>query len=249
MATINKVKQAIQNKTKAYGMVLTWPSPQIIELVGTLGFDYVQIDGEHGAFDLVDVEEACRTAELVGLTLIARVPNIESSTINQFLDRGVQGIIGPHISNKADAEQLVRASCFGPMGERSFGGGRGVHFGLRKNDRPGYYAEANRQMLVGAMLEDRASMDNLDDIMAVPGIDFFYIGMNDFSQGHGYPGGADAPEVLKARAEAFERVHAAGKLMREDFIVETTSIEMIINGAKKVTDKRSQDREAAKGGK
>ncbi len=242
---INKVKQAIQNKTKAYGMVLNWPSPQIIEIVGTLGFDFVQIDGEHGAFDLVDIEEACRAAELVGITLIARVPGIESRTVNQFLDRGVQGIIGPHISNKADAEQLVRASKFGPMGERSFGGGRGVHFGLRKDNRPEYYAEANRQMLVGAMLEDRASMDNLDEIMAVPGIDFFYIGMNDFAQGHGYPGGTDAPEVLAAREEAFKRVHAAGHLMREDFIVEVHAIGMVIAGAKSIIDQRNKDRAAA----
>ena len=244
---INKIKQAIRSGTKAYGMVLNWPSPQIIELVGTLGFDFVQIDGEHGAFDLCDVEEACRTAELVDLTLIARVPNIESSTINQFLDRGVQGIVGPHISGRADAEQLVRATLFGPMGERSFGGGRGVHFGLRKDNRPQYYAEANNQMLIGAMLEDKASMDDLDDIMSVPGIDFFYIGMNDFAQGHGYPGGTDAPAVLEARAEAFRRVHAAGRLMREDFIVEMHAIEMIIAGAKKVTERRSKDREQAKG--
>ena len=243
---MNKLKQAIANKTKAYGMVLNWPSPQIIEIVGTLGFDFVQIDGEHGAFDLCDVEEACRAAELVGITLIARVPNIESSTINQFLDRGVQGIVGPHISSKADAEQLVRASMFGPMGERSFGGGRGVHFGLRKENRPQYYADANSQMIVGAMLEDKSSMDDLDGIMSVPGIDFFYIGMNDFAQGHGYPGATDAPVVLAARAEAFRRVHEAGRLMREDFMVEIHAIEMVTAGVKKVTDRRARDREEAK---
>ncbi len=244
---INKIKQAIRERTKAYGMVLNWPSPQIIELVGTLGFDFVQIDGEHGAFDQAEIEEACRTAELMDITLIARVPNIESSTINRFLDRGVQGIVGPHISSKADAEQLVRASLFGPVGDRSFGGGRGVHFGLRKENRPQYYADANSQMVVGAMLEDKAAMDDLDGIMSVPGIDFFYIGMNDFAQGHGYPGGTDAPVVLAARAEAFRRVHAAGHLMREDFMVEMHAIEMVIAGAKKVTDRRAKDREETKG--
>lgn len=118
-----------------------------------------------------------------------------------------------------------------------------MHFGLRKDNRPQYYADANSQMLVGAMLEDKASMDDLDGIMSVPGIDFFYIGMNDFAQGHGYPGGTDAPAVLAARAEAFSRVHAAGQLMREDFMVEMHAIEMIIAGAKKVTDRRAKDRE------
>lgn len=242
MAIPNKVKIAIREKRRACGLVLTWPSADIVEILGAhLDFDYIQIDGEHGAFNLAEVEEACRAADMVGMTPIARVPNILPSTINQFLDRGVRGIVAPHISTKEEAERLVRACYFGPKGERSFGGGRGVDFGLIKKNRPEYYEEANRQMLVGIMLEDRAAIDNIDDLLSVEGIDFFYFGMNDFSQGMGYPGRPDAPEVLQARTETIKRIHAAGRLMREDFTNEMNLMDVIVAGVKKITDRRAQE--------
>jgi 2-keto-3-deoxy-L-rhamnonate aldolase RhmA len=237
---VNKVKKALLEGGKAFGLILSWPQPQTVEIVGKLGMDYIQIDGEHGAFTLREIEETCRAAELHGMTVIARIPNIQSSTINQFLDRGVQGVIAPHISTRADAEQVVKSVYFGPKGDRSFGSARGVDFALTKKDRPAYFAESNRQMLVGVMLEDRASIDNLDEIMAVPGIDFLYIGMNDFAQGLGFPGEADHPEVLRHRDETFARVHAAGHKMREDFVVELGSKEMVISGTKKVFEKKAQ---------
>ena len=67
-------------------------------MVGILGFDYIFIDGEHGVFNLSEIEQMCIAADGLGLTPIARVPNIHPSTILRFLDRGVMGIIGPHIS-------------------------------------------------------------------------------------------------------------------------------------------------------
>lgn len=71
---------------------------------------------------LIQIEELCRTVETVGITPIARVPDIGSSTILRYLDRGVKGIIGPYVASKADAEQLVKACYFGPLGERSLAG-------------------------------------------------------------------------------------------------------------------------------
>lgn len=237
----NKVKRAAVSGGKSYGFILTIPAPQIVEILGRLNFDFVQIDGEHGLFDMKDIEHVCRTADLAGMTPIARVPDLSSITINRFLDRGVRGIIGPHISSREDAEQLVRASYFGPMGDRSFGDGRGVQYAVRKGDLVRFYQETNEETLVGAMLENRAAVDNLDEILAVPGIDFFYIGMNDFSQGLGYPGQPDHPEVLRIRDETVARIHAAGRLLREDFLVEMRTNELLLAGAKRIADQRTQN--------
>jgi 2-keto-3-deoxy-L-rhamnonate aldolase RhmA len=244
MIRVNKVKQAAMSRTKAYGFVLSWPAPQMVEILGTLGMDYVQIDGEHGLFSLQDVEETCRAAELYGMTPIARIPNIQSSTILQYIDRGVKGIIAPHVSNRQDAQAVVNAAYFGPIGDRSLGSARGAGFQLWEEDGREYYAESNKQMLVGVMLEDRESLEKLDEIMAVPGVDFLYIGMNDFSQGLGFPGQPDHPEVLKARDEIFARVHGAGKLMREDIVVEISSAKLVSAGAKKVLEARQKDHAA-----
>src|ERR1700719_1770017 len=107
------------------------------------------------------------------------------------------GILGPHIATEADARQLARACYFGPLGERSFGANRGTDYNAGIADKAAYYREANEQMLVCALLEDAAVLDNLDTILSVPGIDLYSIGPNDFAQSLGYPGQPDHPEVIK----------------------------------------------------
>jgi HpcH/HpaI aldolase/citrate lyase family len=124
----NRVKAAMRGGRKAYGYNLSFPSPWVIDILGKLDFDFVFIDGEHGPFGLDQLEDLCRTAERHNVTTIARVPDIGSSTILRYLDRGIMGILGPHIATEADARQLVRACYFGPLGERSFGANRGTDY-------------------------------------------------------------------------------------------------------------------------
>ena len=215
----NRVKQAIKEGRTAIGYRLVFPSPWIVEVLGRLDFDYVWIDGEHGPFSLDQIEDICRTAEGVGATPIARVPDIGSSTILRFLDRGVQGIIGPHIATKSDAEQLVNACLFGPEGERSFGGNRGSEYAeIADDEKLEFYRSANKNMLVGALLEDKRVIKELDDILSVPGIDYFDIGHNDFAQSIGYPGESHRQEVQDAMQGIYGRVRGAGARLGIDFM-------------------------------
>jgi len=216
MTKPNRIKAAMRAGRKAYGYGMVFPSPWVIEIMGKLDFDYVFIDGEHGPFGLDQLEHLCRTAELYNVTPFARVPDIGSSTILRYLDRGVMGVLGPHIATEADARQLVRACYFGPLGERSFGGNRGTLYNAMIPDKAAYYREANAQMLVCALLEDKAVLDNLDAVLAVPGIDMFSIGPNDFAQSLGYPGQPDHPEVKKTMQEITRRIQQAGKTMQLD---------------------------------
>src|ERR1700747_1949963 len=128
MKQSNRVKAAMRAGRKAYGYNLFFPSPWVIDILGKLDFDFVFIDGEHGPFGLDQLEDLCRTAERYNLTTIARVPDIGSSTILRYTDRGIMGILAPHIATEADASQLVRACYFGPLGERSFGANRGTDY-------------------------------------------------------------------------------------------------------------------------
>jgi len=152
----NRVKAARRAGRKAYGYNLSFPSPWVIDILGKLDFDFVFIDGEHGPFGLDQLEDLCRTAERHNLTTIARVPDIGSSTILRYLDRGIMGILGPHIATEADARQLVRACYFGPLGERSFGANRGTDYNAGIADKAAYYREANEQMLVSGSRQDNA---------------------------------------------------------------------------------------------
>ena len=216
MEQANRVKDAMRAGRPAYGYNLSFPSPWVIDILGRLDFDFVFIDGEHGPFGLEALEDLCRTAERYGVTPIARVPDIGASTILRYLDRGIMGIVGPHIATAADARQLVRACHFSPLGERSFGANRGTGYNAGIADMAAYLRAANERMLVCALLEDVAVLDNLDAILAVKGIDLFGIGPNDFAQSLGFPGEPEHPEVVAKMGEIARRIRAAGGVMQVD---------------------------------
>ena len=230
----NQIKAAMRAGRKAYGYTLSFPSPWVIDILGQIDFDYVFIDGEHGPFDLTQLEDLCRTAERHNVTTMARVPDIGSSTILRYLDRGIRGILGPHIATEADARQLVRACYFGPVGERSFGGNRGTNYNAGIPDKAAYYRDANEQMLVCALLEDAVVLNNLDAILSVPGIDLYSIGPNDFAQSLGYPGQPDHPEVVKTMQDLTHRIHQAGRTMQSDVMQGAWVSDMLLDAGRRI---------------
>jgi 2-keto-3-deoxy-L-rhamnonate aldolase RhmA len=144
------------------------------------------------------------------------------------------GILGPHIATEADTGQLVRACYFGPLGERSFGANRGTDYNAGIADKAAYYREANEQMLVCALLEDVAVLDNLDTILSVPGIDLYSIGPNDFAQSLGYPGHPDHPEVAKTMQEITRRIRQAGRTMQADVMQGAWVSDMLLDAGRRI---------------
>ena len=236
---VNNIFAKNREGKKGLGLGLVYPSAESIELVGMLGgFDYINLDGEHGLFSPESIDAMVRAADGYGLTVTARVPNLMSSTINQFLDRGVIGVLGPHVDTAEQAKQLVDACRFVPQGQRSWGGGRGTFYndgGLI--DQPGlkrteYMELANENMLVMAQLETATAFSNLDEILEVDGIDAFAWGSNDLAQSMGLPGQPDHPEVKAAEASVEERIHAAGRKMSTDISSAVNLPELILSGAR-----------------
>ena len=241
MATyrVNNIFAKNREGKKGLGLGLVYPSAESIELVGMLGgFDYINLDGEHGLFSPESIDAMVRAADGYGLTVTARVPNLMSSTINQYLDRGVIGVLGPHVDTAEQAKQLVDACRFVPEGQRSWGGGRGTFYndgGLI--DQPGlqrteYMELANKEMLVMAQLETATAFANLDEILEVDGIDAFAWGSNDLAQSMGLPGQPDHPDVKAAEASVQERIHAAGRKMSSDISSAINVPELILSGAR-----------------
>ena len=161
-------------------------------------------------------EDLCRTAESDDVTTIARVPDIGSSTILRYLDRGIMGILGPHIATKADARQLVQACYFGLLKRAVIRCKPGYDYNAGIAGKASYYAEANEQMLVCALLEDVAALDNLDAILSVPGIDLYSIGPNDLR-------GRFRSAQKDQRFESVKRVGTASGCPQRARILSTTS--------------------------
>lgn len=228
---VNNVVAKMKAGQKAYGCGFSFASPTLIELAGRAGLDFVSFDSEHGPFTIDMLDDLCRFADMAGLTPMARVPDIESATILRFLDRGVMGITGPHITNGARARQLADACRYAPRGHRSFGSGRGAYFGDFPSG-PDYMAHANANILVIAQLEDVESLDNIDDILAVDGIDLFASGAQDIAQSMGLQGQPNHPDVQRFEATVRDAVHAAGRRMADDVMVSMRADRLFLDGAR-----------------
>ena len=227
----NSVVEKMKRDEIAYGINLSFHSTTLVELAGRVGFEFVMFDAEHGPFTPPDIDDLCRVADMAGLTPMARVPSIDESTILRFLDRGIMGIVGPHITTAERAQQLADACRYVPRGRRSFGSGRGAYFG-DFDSGPAYMEHFNNNVLVMAQLEDVEVLDNIDGILAVEGIDVYASGAQDIAQSMGLPGQPNHPRVKEFEATVAERVHAAGKKTSADVMVAARAANLFLDGAR-----------------
>lgn len=197
----------------ALGCSVMIPSPQMVEMLAHAGFDWVLIDLEHGTIGLESAELMVMAAEAAGITPIARPRSHAGADIAAVLDRGAMGVQVPHVNTADDARAAVAAARFGPGDRRGLAAGTrpdGYGLGARMAE---YVARANAEILVCVQLEHRAALQHVDEILAVEGVDVFFIGPSDLSQSMGHPGNAAAPEVAAAIGMLRERILAAGKCL------------------------------------
>lgn len=213
----NAVKHAAASGAAIRGIHLTFPATAVIEVLASESLDFVYIDGEHGCFDWRDIELMCITAERHGLTPIARIPDPSSATITRFLDRGVRGIVVPHVESTDDAERVIEAAYFAPAGARSFGAGRPEYW-ENGADRAAYMTACNAAVSVCMMIETIDALRLAGNIARVPGVDYLSFGLLDLAQSLGHPGEASHPDVQQAVTQCTGRIHEVGKRVREDFM-------------------------------
>jgi 2-keto-3-deoxy-L-rhamnonate aldolase RhmA len=192
----NKLKKAIRAKTLALGMFVNAGSPALVEWMAYAGIDFVTIEMVHTAFGLETVQNLVRTAKAHGITPLVRVPEINPSLILRVLDIGAEGITIPGLRSKQEAIQAVRAIKYPPEGER------GAHIppavrasGEKASD---YTRRANEETIVNLVCETRESVNNIEEILSVAGIDLINIGPGDLSLSLGLPGQYDHPQVVGA---------------------------------------------------
>lgn len=178
------------------------------ELLGHAGFDSVTVDMQHGMFDFTQVLPMLQALSATPAVPVVRVPWNDTAVIMHVLDAGAYGVICPMINNRAEAERLVAACRYAPVGMRSYGPARGLLFG-----GPDYFDHANAEIVVFAMIETIDGINNLDDILATPGLDGVYIGPNDLALVLGARPGTDLTEPkcidtiahILARAQAHQK--------------------------------------------
>jgi 4-hydroxy-2-oxoheptanedioate aldolase len=198
----NAVKEKLKNGEKVLGSFIGIYSPNLVEIMGYSGFDFVVIDDEHGAFSHSELENMIRTAESVNVVPIVRV-SYDNSSIQKALDRGAKGIQVPMVNTKEDAERAVRKAKFPPRGTRGAAySHRAARFG--KDSGEEFLDASDENILVIPHIETLAAAENFKEIISVEGIDAAFIGTTDLSVNMGYKSeGPKHPEVQKVVSKLY----------------------------------------------
>jgi 4-hydroxy-2-oxoheptanedioate aldolase len=207
---MNNLKKLLAEGKRTTNGWISIPSSFAAEIYAAQGFESVAIDMQHGAVDINDVvpllQAICLSPDV---TPMARVPWNNPADIMRVLDAGAMGIICPMINTKKEAEALVQAGRYAPMGARSSGPFRAGHWGGAD-----YFKHANTEILLIAMIETVEAVKNLDEILSVPGLDGIYVGPGDLSITMGQPPSLDPTDkaILAAIAEIAKKTRAKGKI-------------------------------------
>src|ERR1700741_3106501 len=161
------------------------------EIMARQGFDALCVDLQHGTSEMRDVAPMLQAISQTDTVPVVRVAWNEPAAIMKALDLGAYGIIVPLVNNAKEAAMAVAACRYPPVGMRSNGPVRAVHYGGAD-----YVAKANDEIVVMAMIETKEGLANLDAICATPGLDAVYIGPADLSFALGLPPGPDKTDAL-----------------------------------------------------
>ncbi len=195
------LRDTLQAGKPLIGTLLTVDSTEVAEALALAGFDWIFIDLEHGSLSIHDAQRAVQAIANRCHTLV-RVPDGTQENIKRVLDMGCSGIIVPMVNTEAYARRIAALSKYPPLGERSVGIGRAHGYGLRFTE---YIEVANEQTTVVVQVEHREAVANVDQILAVPGIDALFVGPYDLSNSMGLVGQVNHPDVR----DAIDKVRAA----------------------------------------
>ena len=203
----NTLKERLTAGESVTGAFVEMAHPDITEILSRLGFDWLLLDTEHGSLEPETLKQLMQAMNGSGCVPIVRPPWNDPVHIKRILDVGSYGVLVPWVSNKAAAEAAVRACRYPPEGIRGYGPRRAGRFD------PDYFKTANREILVIVQIETAEAVDNIDDILAVAGVDACFIGPYDLScnLGLGLPPQWDNPEYLAVFDRVLEAAARHGK--------------------------------------
>ena len=191
---------------KLFGTIVTFNEPAVTEILTAVGYDWLFLDSEHAAYSTGDLTGMMQAAGN-NVACIVRVPATEEGIIKRTLDAGADGIIVPQVNTAAQAEDVVRFSRYAPLGSRGVGLGRAHGYGLKFSE---YVEKANELVTIIVQAEHAEAVENIEEIVKVPGIDAVLLGPYDLAASLGKRGQVDDPVVVDAIGHVTKVTQAAG---------------------------------------
>jgi len=202
--------ELVDRKGVLLGCAVDTGVPQLVEIAGRVGYDFIWIDLEHCPRDGSALEAFCMACDLNGALSTMRVADASRKSILHALELGTRIIVIPMVNDAATAAAIVQHGKFAPLGNRGFNGGtRGMQYGLGERARAIEFA--NNQTHLIPQIETAEALDNLEEIVGVEGITGALVGPGDLSFSLGMPLDFDNPTFLDLYRGAIQRIRACGK--------------------------------------
>ena len=230
----NRLRQLISEGRPSIGTHLQSMWPSVVEMVGhTRRFDYVEFSGEYAPYDLYGLDNFCRAAELVGLGAMIKIDQEPRTWLTQrAIGAGFQAVLFADIRSADDARACVRAARPDtPHGQGTYGAAdrRNSYWGQAASAE---YVRALEEIVVVLMIEKREAVENLDEILAVPGVDMIQWGPADYSMSIGRPSGWYDEDVRQVERDVLARCRNAGILARAEITDPTDTTYYVEQGVR-----------------
>jgi len=178
-------------------MISELRNPNFVHMLTLSGYDFFILDNEHGAYSPETVSDIIAAARGAGISPIVRIPEIRRETILKPLDSGAAGLLVPQVNTVEQAREVIYHAKYPPAGNRGVALRR-PHNLYRKVVPADYLRQANEEVLIAVQAETPQSIQNLEEIVAVPGIDVVFVGPFDLSVSLGIPGEVNHPREVEA---------------------------------------------------
>jgi len=191
----NPVKEKLAAGADAYGtMIFEFLSPGLPQIAANAGAEFLFYDMEHSGFDFEQIKMQCALCRGLGVVPMVRPPAKQDQFTSRLLDIGAMGLLFQMVESAEEAEELVRWTRYPPRGDRGaiFGG---AHDDYLTTDMAQAVAEAEARTMVTVLIETEKGLANVDEIMAVEGVDAAHLGHADLSLSLGIPGEMKHPKL------------------------------------------------------
>lgn len=195
-----KIKENVQNGKVLCGIAVSLSDPAVSELVGLCGYDFVWIEGEHGALGKKDIQNHMIAAHAGGAAALVRLTSHEPTLVKPVLDMGADIICFPVINTVDDAKAVVSACEYPPKGVRGCNPQRASYYG--RMNYVEYVKNAEKETLKMIVIEQQEGYKNLEKIVQVPGIDIIALGPGDLSLDMGFGGDMERREIKELISNA-----------------------------------------------
>lgn len=189
------------------GASITFSDPLVSDALGD-SVDFFWIDLEHSAMSPDSLQGHFLAARNRNVPSLVRVTGSSTPFIKPVLDSGADGIIVPQVCSAGEVQQVVNDCRYPPLGSRGYGPRVPSNYG--RDGGKAYIERANQAVFVSVQIENRAALESIDEIVAVPGLDSVVLGPADLSASLGFTGDLEHPQVVAAIDHVIEKARKAG---------------------------------------